>query len=147
MKIALKYGIAVTVVIATWVALKHFLLHLEPARAAPFDLVIFNLAAALGLFFGIRAERRLNGGELTFGGSMKTGMSIVVAYTVLTGLYFALELIIFGTKYVQQESGAGRQPINFVIAEAFAGLIGFFLVLGLIYSAIISLILKKSPAG
>src|SRR5438128_2937307 len=116
MKIALKYGMAVTIVIAAWVALKHYVLHLEPASSAPFDLVIFNLMAVLGLVFGIRAKRRLNGGELTFGGGMKTGMSIVLAYTVLTSLYFALELIIFGTKYIQQESGATRQPINFVVA-------------------------------
>ena len=100
MKITLKYGIAVTAAIAAWVALKHFVLHLEAARSAPFDLVIFNLAAALGLVLGIRAKRRLNNGTLTFGDGMKTGISIVVAYTILTALYFAFEMLIFGTKYV-----------------------------------------------
>jgi len=143
MKIALKYGIAVTVVIAAWVTLKHAVLHLEAARSAPFDLVIFNLAAVLGLVFGIRAKRRLSGGMLTFGDGIKTGMSVVVAYTILTSLYFVLELLVFGTKFIQQESGAANKPINIVVAQAFGGLIGFFLALGLIYSAIISAIMRR----
>src|SRR5437660_9192822 len=126
MKIALKYGIAVTVAIAGWVTLKHAVLHLEAARSGRADLVIFNLAAALGLVFGIRAKRRLNGGTLTFGDGIRTGMSIVVAYTILTSLYFGLELTILGTKYIQQESGSTTKPINLIVAQAFAGLIGFF---------------------
>jgi len=147
MKITLKYGIAVTAAIAAWVALKHFVLHLEAARSAPFDLVIFNLAAALGLVLGIRSKRRLNNGTLTFGDGMKTGISIVVAYTILTALYFAFEMLIFGTKYVLEESRTATKPISVVVAQAFGGLIGFFLVLGLIYSLIISAIMKKKLAS
>ena len=38
MKIALKYGLAVTAVIAAWVALKHFVLHFETPAAAFVDV-------------------------------------------------------------------------------------------------------------
>lgn len=74
MKIALKYGIAVTLVIAGWVALKHFVLHLEGPPAQIADVVIFNLAAITGLTLGIREKRKLNGGTLTFGDGLVTGI-------------------------------------------------------------------------
>src|SRR4051812_257589 len=45
MKIALKYGIAVTLIIAAWVALKHFVLHVEGQSAQFADLAVFNLSA------------------------------------------------------------------------------------------------------
>ena len=41
MKIALKYGIGVTLIIAAWVALKHFVLHFQGAAAQSMDLVTF----------------------------------------------------------------------------------------------------------
>ncbi len=66
MKIALKYGLAVTVVIAAWVALKHFGLHLQGPTAQLADVAVFNLAAIVGLTLGIRAKRKRNGGWLTF---------------------------------------------------------------------------------
>ena len=89
MKIALKYGIAVTVVIAAWVALKHFVLHLESQPAQIADVVIFNLAAIAGLVLGIRAKRTMNGGTLTFGDGWITGIKIAVTYAILTSAYFA----------------------------------------------------------
>ena len=64
MKIALKYGILVTVIIAGWVALKNFVLHLEGTTAQMADMVIFNLAAIVGLALGIREKRAANGGAL-----------------------------------------------------------------------------------
>src|ERR1700730_18398714 len=67
MKIALKYGIAVTLIIAGWVALKHFVLHLESQPAQIADVVVFNLAAIAGLTLGIREKRKSNSGTLTFG--------------------------------------------------------------------------------
>jgi hypothetical protein len=76
MKLALKYGIAVTVVIAAWVALKHFVLHLESQPAQIADVVIFNLTAITGLALGIREKRRRNGGTLTFGDGLITGIRI-----------------------------------------------------------------------
>ena len=88
MKLALKYGIAVTVVIAAWVALKHFGLHLESQTAQIADVVIFNLAAIIGLTLGIKEKRAMNGGSLTFGDGLITGITIVVTYAILTKCLF-----------------------------------------------------------
>jgi Protein of unknown function (DUF4199) len=139
MKIALKYGIAVTVVIAAWVALKHFMLHLESQPAQIADIVIFNLAAIIGLVLGVRAKRTTNGGWLTFGDGWKTGISIAVTYAILTSAYFAILLTTVGPKLMQQEGETS-------VVKAFLGISIGFALFGTVFSAIISLILKKKPA-
>jgi hypothetical protein len=136
MKIALKYGIGVTLVIAAWVALKHFVLHLESQPAQIADVVIFNLAAITGLTLGIREKRTTNGGTLTFGDGWITGIKIAVTYAILTSAYFAILLATVGPKLMQQEGETG-------IVKAFLGVSMFFALFGTIVSAIIALILKK----
>ena len=136
MKIALKYGITVTVVIAAWVALKHFVLHLESHSAQVADLFVFNFAAIVGLVLGIKSRRAANGGMLTFGEGWKTGMSIAVTYALLSSLYFVFLLALFGPKLMQQEGETSY-------VKAFAGVSLGFAVLGAIFSAIVALILKK----
>src|SRR5881275_1756208 len=96
MKIALKYGIAVTVVIAVWVALKHFVLHLEGPSAQFADVAIFNFSAIVGLMLGIKEKRLANGNKLTFGDGFITGLGIAITYAILTSLYFVMLLAIVG---------------------------------------------------
>jgi hypothetical protein len=137
MKIALKYGIAVTVVIAVWVALKHFVLHLEGPSAQIADVAVFNLAAIVGLSLGIRSKRTAKGGILTFGEGWKTGISIAVTYALLTSLYFAFLLAVVGPKLMQQEGETSY-------VKAFLGASIVFALFGAVFSATISLVLKKS---
>jgi len=103
MKVALKYGIAVTLVIAAWVALKHFVLYFEGPSAQLADLAVFNFAALVGLMLGIKSKRLANGDSLTFGDGLKTGISIAVTYSILTSLYFVMLLTVVGPKLMQQE--------------------------------------------
>ena len=138
MKLALKYGIAVTVVIAAWVAVKHFVLHFEGPRAQIADLVVFNLSAIVGLTMGIRAKRKTNAGWLTFIQGWKTGISIAVTYSILTSLYFVMLLIVVGPKMMQQEGEASY-------VKAFLGASIGFALFGTVFSAIIALLLKKKP--
>jgi hypothetical protein len=138
-KLALKYGIAVTLVIAGWVALKHFVLHLEGAQAQIADLLIFNLAAITGLVLGIREKRTANGGTLTFGDGFLTGIKIAVTYAILTSAYFAILLATVGPKLMQQEGETS-------MVKAFVGVSFGFTLFGVVYSAIIALILKKKLA-
>jgi hypothetical protein len=103
MKIALKYGIGVTLVIAAWVALKHFVLHLEGANAQFGDIAVFNFTAIVALMLGIKERRMANGDSLTFGQGFTTGLSIAITYAILTSLYFLVLLAIVGPKLMQQE--------------------------------------------
>jgi Protein of unknown function (DUF4199) len=137
MKIALKYGIAVALIIAVWVALKHFVLHLEGPPAQFADLAVFNLTAIVGLGLGIRERRRANSDSLSFVQGLATGISIAVTYAILTSLYFVLLLAVVGPKLMQQEGETS-------IVKAFLGVSLVFAVLGTIFSALISLVLRKS---
>ena len=139
MKLALKYGIAVTLAIAAWVALKHFVLHLEGPPAQIADVVIFNLAAITGLALGIREKRKLNDGLLTFGDGLITGIKIAVTYAVLASVYFAILLAVFGPKLMQQEGETSA-------VKAFLGVSVGFTIFGIMFSAIIALILRKRLA-
>ena len=147
MKRALKYGLLVTVIIVFWVALKHFVLHIDPARAAIFDTIIFNVSGILGLSLGIRDLRRANGGSLTFGEGVKTGFSIAVTYALLTSVYFAILLMVIGPKIMQQagEVGPGNEVTGLVVVKAFAGVLVGLTLVGIILSVIISLVLRKRP--
>ena len=137
MKIALKYGIAVTLIIAAWVALKHFVLHIEGPSAQLADLAVFNLSAIVALMLGIKEKRLANGDRLTFLQGLGTGVSIAFTYAVLTCLYFALLLKLIGPKLMQQEGETN-------VAGAFLGLgIGLTL-FGTIFSVLISLVLRKN---
>ncbi len=136
MKIALKYGIAVTLVIAAWVALKHFVLHLQGPSAQLADVAIFNFAAIVGLMLGIKERRLANGNKLTFGDGFMTGLGIAITYAVLTSLYFVFLLAVVRPSVMQQEGETSY-------LKAFAGVSIGFAIFGAIFSAIISLVLRK----
>jgi len=136
MKLALKYGIAVTLVIAAWVALKHFVLHLESQPAQIADVVIFNLTAITGLTLGIKEKRAMNGGSLTFGAGLMTGILIAVTYAILTSAYFAMLLVTVGPKMMQQEGETS-------VTKAFLGISIGFALFGTVFSAVIALFLRK----
>src|SRR5438094_9950695 len=136
MKLALKYGIAVTLIIAAWV-LKHFVLHIAGPSAQLADLAVFNLSAIVALMMGIKEKRIANSDRLTFLQGLGTGVSIAVTYAILMSLYFALLLVLVGPKLMQQEGETS-------MLAAFLGLgIGLTL-FGTIFSALISLVLRKS---
>ena len=136
MKIALKYGIGVTLVIAAWVALKHFVLHLEGANAQYADLAVFNFTAIVGLMMGIKERRIANGDSLTFKQGFITGPSIAITYAILTSLYFVVLLAIVGPKLMQQEGETSY-------VKAFLGVSIGFALFGAIFSVIISLLVRK----
>lgn len=136
MRLALKYGILVTLVIAAWVALKHFVLHLESRPAQFADVVIFNLTAITGLALGIKEKRTINGGTLTFSDGLVTGIKIAFTYAILTSIYFAVLLATVGPKMMQQEGETS-------VVKAFLGVSIMFALFGTGFSLLIALILRK----
>ena len=58
MKLALKYGITVTLVIAAWVALKHFVLHLQGAGAHGATVSFVRNLISSGVLPHIRIGKR-----------------------------------------------------------------------------------------
>src|SRR5215471_18316428 len=137
MKIALKYGIAVTLIIAAWVALKHFVLHFEGPSAQLADLVVFNFSAIVALLMGIKERRLANGNRLTFLQGFGTGLSIAVTYAILTSLYFVALMALVGPKLMQQQGETS-------MSKAFLGVSLGFALFGTVFSALIALVLKKT---
>jgi len=137
MKIGIKYGIGVTLVIAAWVALKHFVLHLQGPGAQMADVAVFNFTAIVGLLLGIKEKRLAKGNKLSFGDGFLTGLGIAITYAVLTSLFFVFLLAIAGPGVMQQEGETSY-------VKAFAGVSIGFALFGAVFSAIISLVLKRS---
>jgi Protein of unknown function (DUF4199) len=137
LKIALKYGIGVTLVIAAWVALKHFVLHLEGPNAQFADIAVFNFAAIVGLMLGIKEKRIANDDSLTFGQGFTTGLSIAITYALLTSLYFVFLLAVVEPKLMQQEGETSY-------VKAFLGVSIGFALFGTIFTVLLSLVLRKS---
>ena len=146
---ALKYGVLVTGIIAVYVALKHWGLHLSPARAAMIDTAVFNFAALIGLSLGISERRSANRGLLSFGEGMQTGVCIAITYAALTALYFAILLLAVGPAIMQQsgEVNANGQVTGAVIAKAFAGVLIGLTVIGTILSLFVSLVLRRTTTN
>lgn len=137
MKLALKYGIGVALIIAAWVALKHFVLHVQGQSAQFADLAVFNLSAIVALMMGIKEKRMANGDRLTFLQGWGTGVSIAVTYSILTSLYFAFLLTVVGSSLLQQEGETS-------VVKAFFGVSIGFTFFGTIFSALIALVLRKN---
>ena len=136
MKIALKYGSAVALIIAAWVSLKQFALHLEGPEALLTDITVFNLTAILALGLGIRERRIANRDRMTFLQGLGTGVSIAVTYSVLTSLYLAVLISIVGPKLMHEPGDT-----NFV--RVFFGLSIGYALLGTIFATMISLVLRR----
>jgi hypothetical protein len=137
LRIALKNGVVVTLVIAAWVALKHFGLHLEGSAAQATDVVVFNVTALLGLVLGIRERRATNGGTLTLGDGVITGSSIAVTYAVLTSLFFVMLLALVGPRLMHEQGETSY-------VKAFFGASFVFALSGVVLSAIVSRFLTTS---
>ena len=144
MKIALKYGLLITLVVVVWVVVARFLFPIDPKSSlnvlAP---VIFNVAEVLAILFGIRAIQRESGGELNFKQGTKTGLSIAFVYALSSCLFFFLLFVFVGRKLMANEPMAQTRPMWQVALLAYAGLFFGALIFGLIYSAIISFVLVR----
>lgn len=142
MRIAIKYGLLITLVIVVWVVVTHFVFPLPPTSTlnllAP---VLFNLAAIVALYLGIKSRKAE--GEMTFKDGLKTGLSISLVYAISASVFFLLLLLIVGPSMMAAEPMAANYPIWKVALQAFAGMFFGSLILGLVYSTIISFFLAK----
>ena len=147
MRIALKYGLLITLCIIAWVVIAHALVpNPQSAVHKIGPLIFFNLVEILGIYYGIKARRNAGPGEMSFKDGIKTGVAIAFVYAVTSCLFFLIEILVIGTKILAGEPGAQAKPMWQVAAGAFAGLFIFAIFLGLIYSTVISFILVRRRA-
>lgn len=144
MKIALKYGLLITVGAIAWVVVAHLLV--PDPRSPVHSLgagVFFNLLHITGIYLAITALKQETGGELGFKTAVKTGIATAFVFALSFCLFFVVALFAVGPKLMASEPGAENQPLWQVALGAFVGLLLGTLLFGLIYSTLISFFLAK----
>ena len=144
LSIPIKYGLLITMGVAAWVVIAHLLI--PNPRSLAHTLVgpiFFNLLQFTMIFLGLKAKEREYGDKQDFKKNLKTGVAISFVYGVTASLFFVGLVAIVGTRWIDNEPGLAGRPTSLVLAQAFAGLFIGALVLGLIYSTVISFFLAK----
>jgi hypothetical protein len=144
MRIALKYGLLITLGIVAWVVIAHLLVPDATSKVHSLGAgIFFNLMEIGGIFFGISAKGRESGGKPTFKDGLRTGVSIAFVYAISAALFFLVELVLIGPKLMAAEPDARTRPFWQTAVAAFAGLFLGSLLFGLVYSTVISFFLAK----
>ncbi|HKZ81900.1 MAG TPA: DUF4199 domain-containing protein [Pyrinomonadaceae bacterium] len=148
MRIALKYGLLITLGVIVWTITAHLL---TPNPTSPVHSlgagVLFNLLEIAGIFLGVKAKKREAQGSLNFKQGIKTGLSIALVYGLSSCLFFLAVIVLFDQVLLAANAQAQTRPLWQVALGTFGGLFFGALFLGLIYSTITSFILASRKAG
>jgi hypothetical protein len=144
MKIAVKYGLAITVVVVAWIVVVRHLMGVgADSKANVIAPILFNVAQIVAIFLGMIRRKNEAGGQLDFKDGLKTGVGISFVYAASACLFFVIEYLIAGPKLLLAEVGPSTRPLWQNAAMAFAGLFLGSLIFGVIYSTVISFFLAR----
>lgn len=144
MRIAVKYGLLITAVLVGWIVIVRLLMGVSAdSKANVIAPILFNLAAIVAIYLGMKARKNKLRGELSFKEGLKTGMAISLVYAVSACIFFMIEYLVAGPKLLLSEAGPQTGPMWQVEAKAYAGLFFGSLLFGLIYSTIISFFIAR----
>ena len=130
LSIPIKYGLMITLGVVAWVIIAHLIIPNPQSLAHTFvGPIFFNVLQFTMIFLGLKAKEREYGDKQDFKKGLKTGVAISFVYALTASLSFVVLVAFIGT--------------SLVLAQAFAGLFIGALVLGLIYSTVISFFLAK----
>ena len=143
LKLPIKYGLMITLGVAAWVLIARTLVT-DPTSfvhtlGSP---IIFNILHFAMIYLGLKTLEREKRESPTFKEGLKTGVWISFVYALTVSLFFVGVVVFVGTRWLESE-GAPAEPISQVAAKAFAALFIGAMVLGLIYSTVISFFLAK----
>jgi hypothetical protein len=143
MKLAIRYGMPITVGVMLWTIIAHSLVPNPQSIVHSFGaFTFFNILQFTCIFLGLKALEREQRSKPTFKTCLKQGVSISFVYAVTSALFFVGVLLIIGTKWMGAEVGVGV-PKWVYILQAFAGLVVLSMLFGLVYSTVISFVLAK----
>jgi hypothetical protein len=143
-KIALKYGLLITLGVIAWVVIAHLLV--QDPRSQVHNLgagIFFNLLEIAGIYLAIKTNKNESGGDLNFKTGVKTGVLTAFVYAISSSLFFLVAIFAVGSKLMASEPGTETLPVWRVALGAFIGLFLGALILGLVYSTVISFFLAK----
>jgi Protein of unknown function (DUF4199) len=143
MKIALKYGVLISLGAIAWIVVAHMFVPNPSSSVHTLGAaVFFNFLQFAGIFLGISQKAKETGSKLSFKEALKTGISISFVFALVTCLFFGVSLFFIGSRMLAAEA-APAEPMAMVAAKAFAGMFLGSIILGLIYSTIISFFVAK----
>jgi hypothetical protein len=143
MKLALRYGLTITAGVILWTIIAHTLIPNPQSIVHSFGaFAFFNILQFSCIFLGIKALEREQNSRPTFKNGLKQGVSISFVYAITAALYFAVVLLLIGTKWMAAEARPDV-PMWLVALQAFAGLTVMAMLLGLVYSTLISFVLAR----
>ena len=143
---AIKYGLSITVVVVLWIVVTHFLFPLAPdSKANALGPILFNIAAIVAIYLGIKA--RSEDGPMSFKQGIKAGLMVSLVYAISSCLFFLIVFVLVGPKLMANEPMAQNYPMWQVAVAAFAGMFFGALILGLVYSTVISFMLVRARKG
>ena len=144
MKIPLNYGLLITLGIMAWVLVARATVTNPQSPVHTLGTpIIFNVLQFVMIYLGVKALEREKGDSPTFKEGLKTGVGISFFYGVTASIFFAVVLLVVGTRWLASEPGAATKPKSAVAIGAFVGLFLSALLFGLIYSAVISFFVAK----
>jgi hypothetical protein len=144
MKIALKYGLLITAVVAAWIVIVRLAMGVgADSRANVIAPILFNVTAIVAIALGMKARKKELDGDLRFKEGLKTGMRISFVYAVSACLFFMVEFLVAGPKLLLTEAGPRVGPMWQIAAMAYAGLFFGSLIFGLIYSTVIAFFIAR----
>ena len=144
MKIALKYGMIITVGIMAWTIIAHTLVPNPQSSIHNLGAFsFFNLLHFAGIYLGIKELEREKRQKPTFKEGVKQGVEISFIYAVGAALFFVGVLFVIGTKWMTGEAVHPSEPIWVIGLQAFGGLVILTMIFGLVYSTLISFFLAK----
>jgi len=144
MKLAIKYGLLITSVVVVWILITHFVFTVPPGSIInAIGPVLFNFAAIVAIYLGIKTRQAA--GDMSFKEGLKTGVSIAFVYALTACIFFLILLLAVGPTVMANEPMDRNSPIWQQALGAFAGLFFGSLILGLVYSTVISFLLVRKP--
>lgn len=144
MRIAIKYGLLITLGVIAWVVIAHLLV--PDPRSQVHNLgagIFFNLLEIAGIYLAIKTNKNESAGDLNFKTGVKTGVLTALVYAISSSLFFLVAIYAVGSKLMASEPGAETMPVWQVALGAFVGLSLGALIFGVVYSTVISFFLGK----
>jgi cytochrome bd-type quinol oxidase subunit 2 len=144
LSIPIKYGLLITLGVAAWVLIAHWLIpnpeSLAHTRVGP---IFFNVLQFAMIYLGLKAKEREYGDKQDFKKGLKTGVAISFVYGLTASLFFAVVVAFVGSGWLASDADTVNQPEWIRLAKPFAGLFLGALMVGLLYSAVLSFFLAK----
>lgn len=144
MKIPLKYGLLTALGLIVWVLVARLLvmnpLSIVHTLGGP---IFFNVLHFVMIFLGLKALQREIGDKPRFKQALKTGVSIAFVFALTASLFFVCVVLAVGNRWLAEPGAATAPSGSLLMVQAFAAFFLGTMILGLIYSTVLSFLLAK----